>query len=170
MATKGHNKRNGHLGKAPVREMAERLIAFGFCLFFVLGGAGFTLSHYCCGQCRVHHCGTEWAQQNEAGMTLSAHENRSEHNPTGCTERKTQIGKACGCCFVRHFEIDTTETGQPQALPAAQELVLFCQHTPNPTERTATLSETDATEHPTSPPIRYTGGKTVLQQVCRWVI
>lgn len=170
MTTKGQRRRSKRLPKALVREMAKCVMTLGFCLFFVLGGAGFTLSHYCCGHCRAHHCGTEWAQGNKAGAIILANDNLSEPGQIDGNENGTQIAKKCGCCFVRHFEIDTTEVGQPQALPAAHEIVLFCTNTPSDTEFSVAHSETDATEHLTSPPILYTGGKTVLQQVCRWLI
>lgn len=129
-----------------------------FSVFFLLGGAGFTLSHYCCNHCRAHHCGTEWAQPSapESGL------------PSGTVS--AQVQKACGCCFVRHFETDTTEVSQPQALPAAQEVVLFCATMHCGTESVSDGNPTISLERHDSPPNIRFGGKKVLQQVCRWLI
>lgn len=82
-----------------MKQIAEYIVAMVFSVFFLIGGAGFTLSHYCCNKCKTMH-------------------------NAQCTMHNT-LSKHCECCWVLHFEVDTTETTPAFCLPDRAENDLF---------------------------------------------
>ena len=136
-----------------MRRIAEYMVAMVFSVFFLLGGTGFTLSHYCCKQCRKAQCAINNAQ---------------------CTVHNAQcaLSKTHDCCWVRHFEVDSTETAPAFCLPDKAENDLFGLAYPPDIHLASTCVLTDKAGTVYPPPLfsykDHTKG--VLQRVCRWLI
>lgn len=135
-----------------MKRLTEYILSVVFSVFFLLGGTGFTLSHYCCSHCRAIHCTTE------------KHIADTSHQET--------FAKAHDCCWSHHFEIDTTEVSLLQTIPAQAENQLLALALPCAVIcddiRTQSFSRYAAY---TPPPYTYIGSaKGVLRAVCRWLI
>ena len=136
-----------------MKRIAEYMVAMVFSVFFLLGGTGFTLSHYCCNKCRETQCAV---------------------NHTQCTINNGQyaLSKTHACCWVKHFEVDSTETAPAFCLPDKAENDLFGSAYPPDIHLTSTRVLTDKAGTVYPPPLfsykDHTKG--VLQRVCRWLI
>lgn len=135
-----------------VKRLTEYILSVVFSVFFLLGGAGFTLSHYCCAHCRAIHCTT-------------AHH-------TADTAHRDAFAKAHDCCWSHHFEVSTTEVSPLQTIPAQAENQLLALALPCAVifDNIQTLSFSRYAAY-TPPPYTYIGSaKGVLRAVCRWLI
>lgn len=129
-----------------MKQIAEYIVAMVFSVFFLIGGAGFTLSHYCCNKCKTMH-------------------------NAQCTMHDT-LSKHCECCWVQHFEVDTTETTPAFCLPDRAENDLFGLFYPPAIHLVSTLLSLNETSHVYPPPLATNTDHTkgVLRRVCRWLI
>mgnify|MGYP004628683657 CR=1 FL=1 len=144
-----------------MKRIAEYMAAIAFSVFFLLGGTGFTLSHYCCKQCKSMH--------NDAILTPDS--TPAKDNYALCITHYA-LSKTHDCCWVRHFEVDTTETAPVFCLPDKAENDLFGSAYPPDIHLTSTRVLTDKAGTVYPPPLfsykDHTKG--VLQRVCRWLI
>lgn len=129
-----------------MKQIAEYIVAMVFSVFFLIDGASFTLSHYCCNKCKTMH-------------------------NAQCTMHNT-LSKHCECCWVLHFEVDTTETTPAFCLPDRAENDLFGLFYPPAIHLVSTLLSLNETSHVYPPPLATNTDHTkgVLRRVCRWLI
>ena len=82
------------------------------------------------------------------------------------------LAKRCECCWVRHFEVDTTETAPAFCLPDKAESDLFGSAYPPYIHLISTLLLPNETGTIYPPPLANNTDNTkgVLRRVCRWLI
>lgn len=82
------------------------------------------------------------------------------------------LSKHCECCWILHFEVDTTETTPAFCLPDRAENDLFGLFYPPAIHLVSTLLSLNETSHVYPPPLATNTDHTkgVLRRVCRWLI
>lgn len=144
-----------------MKRIAEYIAAVVFSVFFLFGGAGFTLSHYCCNACRSMQHTTYKAPSATDSLRFPASD-KCNHT----------LSKHCKCCKTQHFAVDTTETTSAFCLPDKAEYDLFALCYPPCVHLTSTLFLPNEAGRVYPPPVAWLQDNTrgLLQRVCRWLV